>query len=326
MKLNLNQFNQIVNIGFYVILAIAVATFAGIYYYTKNAPKGQKKNKKKSLEEVKKDSVFNFLGFDKVQDDMIIQDNGSQYTMVVECQGINYDLMSEAEKISIEEGFVQFLNAVKFPVQFYIQTRTVDLEESIGNYKKRMSDLEETIMKLVDEYKIIEKSANPNIEKLLQVGYDIQKKQNVLEYGRDITLNIERISVNKVILQRRYYIVVSYHTSELGLTNSYNQEELLDMAYSELYTRARSVCNALLSCNIDSRILDSNELAELLYIGYNRDDAENYSVKKALESGFYRLYSTSKDTVIKREELKQKLEEQIKQQQAYDEAAVTNQQ
>ena len=30
---------------------------------------------------------------------MISQKNGSKYVMVVECQGINYDLMSEVDKI-----------------------------------------------------------------------------------------------------------------------------------------------------------------------------------------------------------------------------------
>ena len=43
--------------------------------------------------------------------------------MVVECQGINYDLMSQEEKVSVEEGFSQFLNTLKEPVQLYIQTR-----------------------------------------------------------------------------------------------------------------------------------------------------------------------------------------------------------
>ena len=39
---------------------------------------------------------------------MIIRKNRTQYVMVVQCQGVNYDLLSEKEKIAVEEGFVHF--------------------------------------------------------------------------------------------------------------------------------------------------------------------------------------------------------------------------
>lgn len=39
------------------------------------------------------------MEFDKIEDNMIVQKNGKRYLMVVECQGINYDLMSRMEKM-----------------------------------------------------------------------------------------------------------------------------------------------------------------------------------------------------------------------------------
>ena len=39
------------------------------------------------------ESVMDFMEFDKVEDNMIVQKNGAKYVMIVECQGINYDLM-----------------------------------------------------------------------------------------------------------------------------------------------------------------------------------------------------------------------------------------
>ena len=54
------------------------------------------------------------MQFDKIEDNMIIQDNGARYLMVIECEGINYDLMSQIEKTSIEAGFVQFLNTLRY--------------------------------------------------------------------------------------------------------------------------------------------------------------------------------------------------------------------
>ena len=83
--------------------------------------------KKSSSKTFNVGSVFDFMEFDKIEDNMIIQKKGARYVMVVECQGINYDLMSQAEKVGVEEGFIQFLNTLSHPVQIYTQTRKINL-------------------------------------------------------------------------------------------------------------------------------------------------------------------------------------------------------
>ena len=81
------------------------------------------------------------MEFDNIEDNMISTKNGGKYVMVVECQGINYDLMSELEKNAVEEGFVQFLNTLRHPIQIYTQTRTINLESSIQTYKSKIEEL-----------------------------------------------------------------------------------------------------------------------------------------------------------------------------------------
>ena len=85
-----------------------------------------------------KQSIFKFMEFDKIEDNMIIQKDGKRFLMVIECQGINYDLMSGLEKNSVEQGFLQFLNTLRYPIQIYVQTRTVNLSSSIDKYKERV--------------------------------------------------------------------------------------------------------------------------------------------------------------------------------------------
>ena len=70
----------------------------------------RKNNKNQEGKQVKKssiiytpESIIDFMDFEKVENNMIIQKNG-KYLMVVECQGINYDLMSEMEKVAVEQG------------------------------------------------------------------------------------------------------------------------------------------------------------------------------------------------------------------------------
>ena len=71
------------------------------------------------------------------------------------------------------------------------------------------------------------------------------------------------------------------------------------MAFSELYTRAQSVVRTLGVCGINARVMTSNELVELLYMAYNRDEAEVYGLDKALKAGYDELYSTAPDVVDK---------------------------
>ena len=95
-----------------------------------------------------KQSIFDFMEFDRVEDNMIVQKNEKRFLMVLECQGVNYDLMSDMEKTGVEEGFVQFLNTLRYPIQLYVQTRTINLEKSIENYKARLKEVEDKLNKM----------------------------------------------------------------------------------------------------------------------------------------------------------------------------------
>ena len=58
-------------------------------------------------------------------------------------------------------------------------------------------------------------------------------------------------------------------------------------------------------------MLNSEELAELLYIAYNRDDADLLNFRKALEMEYDALYTTSEDVIKKKEAaIEEKLEKE----------------
>ena len=82
--------------------------------------------------------------------------------------------------------------------------------------------------------------------------------------------------------------------------SNYSKDEIKNIAFSDLYTRAQSIISALGVCGINGKILDSNGLAELLYIAYNRDDSEVYNLEKAFNSVYDEMYSTAPDVFEKR--------------------------
>lgn len=270
--------------------------------------KNSKNNEKK--EEIRKEDVFKFMEFDRILDSMIVQNNGSRYTMAIKCKGINYDLMSEVEQISVEEGFITFLNTLRYPIQLYVQAQNVDLKSVIQEYKNNISGVKSDFERLDAEYNKVLESFESTTQEIEKVENERNKVLNVYEYASDIINYVERMSTNKSLLQRNFYVLVSYSTSEIAGADKFTKDELLNICYTELLTRAQSIISGLSSCSVEGRVLDSNEVADLLYMAYNRDDKGLLSVKEAIDSGFYRLYSTSEEAFFKRTEL---LNQQIEQ-------------
>ena len=229
--------------------------------------------------------------------------------MAIECQGVNYDLMSGVEKTGVEEGFVQFLNTLRFPIQLYVQTRTVNLESSINTYKKRVDQVEANLFRLTQQYNQMVESGQYTKEQLSKAFYEVTKQRNLYEYGKDIIYDTEKMSLNKNILNKKYYIIISYSPNESG-TDEFDSQEIQGMAFSELYTRAQSVIRTLSACSVNGKILNSAELSELLYVAYNRDESETFDLKKAIKGDYDALYSTAPDVLEKRiKELDKEIEQ-----------------
>ncbi len=292
-------------IGILILMFILLAVLCILYFKSKSSKTENKSNNATELKtnKVQKsynvESVFDFMEFDKIEDNMISTKNGTKYIMVVECQGVNYDLMSEIEKNSVEEGFIQFLNTLRHPIQIYTQTRTINLENSIQTYKDKVKEIEESLEKEKQKYERMVSSGNYSNEELKAAFYELTKQTNLYEYGKDIIYNTERMSLNKNVLNQKYYVVIPYYPEELG-ENNFDKQEIRNLAFSELYTRAQSIIRTLSACGVNGRVLDSNGLVDLLYVAYNRDDAEVYGIDKAMKAGYDELYSTAQDVVDKK--------------------------
>ena len=261
------------------ILIFVIFVLVILYFWFSRRPKTAKKEaddlvvseeeKKKREQEygkfttkLNKESILDFMEFDEIVDNMIVRKNGTQFVMVMQCNGVNYDLMSEDEKIAVEEGFVQFLNTLRFPIQLYVQSRTLNLKDIIDGYKSRIDVINNDINKL--DAKIAQAKMSGNRPLREKFEFEKRRKINILEYGVSITDYVEKLSANKNVLQQRTYVVLTYYTAELGTgIDRYSKEEIYNMCFSELYTRCQNVSSALATSQVSSEILDSEELAEL---------------------------------------------------------------
>ena len=317
-----NGGTDVLSIALYIMLGVMFVLLIALAFVALNMQLKKKKEEESAKQENNNvpiaktksktftiNSVFDFMEFDKVEDNMIIQKNGTRYVMVVECQGINYDLMSRAEKVGVEEGFVQFLNTLAYPIQLYIQTRKINLENSLNTYKNEIAKVEQEYSRQKTRYQAIISNPNSTEEQKKQALYEFTKQKNLYEYGKDIIYNTERMSLNKNILDKKYYVIIPYYPEEASQGN-FAKEEIRELAFSELYTRAQSIIRTLSVSSVVGRVLSSTELVDLLYVAYNREDAETYGIEKAIKAGYEDLYSTGQDYMDKKMQI---LDDQIEQ-------------
>lgn len=307
--MNSDTTTQLIQMLVYILIPIVIAVFGliGFLVYLFFKEKSQKNSEKTNIttksstssNTTNKQSIFNFMEFDTVTDNMIVQKNGSRYLMVVECQGINYDLMSGIEKTSVEEGFVQFLNTLRYPIQIYIQTRSINLESSLVVYREKVKEVEMKLNNMQARYTQMRESGEYSQEQLKQAFYELTKQSNLYEYGKSVLQDTERMSLNKNILNKKYYIIIPFFSAEASGENL-DKKEIEENAFSELYTRAQSLINAISVCGVRGKILKSNELVELLYMAYNRDEAETFGLDKAVKAGYDEMYSTAPNVLNKK--------------------------
>ena len=164
------------------------------------------------------------------------------------------------------------------------------------NKKERQEELEDIQLKLRDA------SLKGNERLVNDLKFQERRKKNILEYGTDITEYVGRLSLNKNVLQQKTYLIVSYFANELGSVDTYSKDEIANMCFSELYTRCQSIIRSLATSSVTGKVLNSEELAELLYVAYNRDDEELIQLSKALDAEYDRLYSVGRDVLDKKKE------------------------
>ena len=307
--MNSNSTTQLIRLLIYILIPIVIAVFGLITFLVYIRFKEKKEQRDEQEDGIKttpktsnvqnKQSIFNFMEFDTVRDNMIIQKKGTRYLMVVECQGINYDLMSGVEKTSVEEGFVQFLNTLRYPVQIYIQTRSINLESSLAVYREKVKEVEMKLRNMQMQYDQMKESDEYSDEQLRKAFFELTKQANLYEYGKSVLQDTEKMSLNKNILNKKYYLIIPYYSAEAG-NDKLDKAEIEGIAFSELYTRAQSLIRSISVCGVRGKILKSNDLIELLYMAYNRDEAETFGLEKAIKAGFDEIYSTAPNVLKKK--------------------------
>jgi len=251
---------------------------------------------------------------------LILKDDLITYVGILEVKGINYNLLDIAEREILEKSFEMLLNGIDYPIQLFIQSRRIDIENYKKKYESRLEEQRSDLTKLSDKIEYY-KETDPENKEIEQLISKYKKVQSQLEYGEKIKEYIVQRCNQKNMLERRYYIAVSHIYNDSKFKEQLTEKEKLSNAFFDIENKASSLISALQRAKLSGKLLTGEEIAELLYISYNKADSEHYKFENALKSKFSHLYTTAEP--VERKAMKRRLEdlqkEEVKLNQEIDE-------
>ena len=192
-----------------------------------------------------------FLPFKRIKDSMIHMGNHN-YRAIVEVSSINYDLKTEKEQRVIEMSYTQFLNSLMFPITIFISSREID-------NRKFMDDLKTDYENILKDYPGMVDYANANFN--------------------DMTTLNQQLGTTR---QKKKYIIVSYDEAH-ELDQLTDDEKYVESA-SEIAQRARMIQEGMMNLGIQTKILNTQEVIELMISTYHRS---GYNYSEEITNGNY---------------------------------------
>jgi len=200
-------------------------------------------------------STQKYLDIAEVRDNVIVMKDGTMRSIIL-VSSFNFALKSEDEQNAIVSAYVSFLNNLEYPLQIVIQSR----EFKIDSYLE-----------------MLEKKQREQTNELLRV-----QTAEYLSYIKEL------ISLGK-IMNKRFYAVVTYNPLSNKQKSFFSRlletlkpatlirlkEEKFARRREALVARTEEIAGGLLSIGLQTAILDTQSIIELMYNTYNPDTSPN---------------------------------------------------
>ncbi|MBN1374389.1 hypothetical protein JW962_03610 [Candidatus Dojkabacteria bacterium] len=194
------------------------------------------------------DSTQDHLDIVEVIDDMLLL-RGNKVAVVIQTTAVNFDLLSDEEQDSRIMAFASLLNSVTYPLQIVVRTKKVD----ISNYLTYLRN------------------------------YLTQPMSEGRRTQMQIYLNfIQNLIVKNEILDKQFYVVVSYSTVQLGNVNPLKllkrdkqpaptiaNDLLIEQAKANLYPKRDHIIRQLINMGVKGYQLTGDQLKDVFYNIYN---------------------------------------------------------
>ncbi len=194
-------------------------------------------------------STQHHLPIAEIKEDVVVMRDGTMRAVLL-VSSINFALKSEDEQRAIIAAYVNFLNAIDFPVQIVIQSRRLNIEGYLNRLAQAQKEQTNELLRL-------------------QIADYRQYVNELIELGE--------------IMTKRFYLVVPFNPLSDKQQGFFHRllelftaativrlsQERFIKRRKELLQRVSHVVGALQSIGLKSVMLDTQSLIELYYNTYN---------------------------------------------------------
>lgn len=191
-----------------------------IYVKNKNNLQEIKPIDKSNIKKVKK-TLRNLWGIDGFNNQVITINKG-QHSIIVELESIEYSLLHDGEKNTVDRELISIAQMLKFPIQFLEVKKQIELGD------------------MLEEIKVNTMNANSNVKEyanqIIKHLEHLQEDQNLFE--RKNYLVISSFNNRKIaeIELKEFYQLLRYHLLNIKVsTRLLNDREILELIYEQLH-------------------------------------------------------------------------------------------
>lgn len=196
-----------------------------------------------------------FVPIEKIRDGIITLKNGELRAVLI-TSSLNLSLKGQDEQMAILSQFQNFFNSLEFPIQFFIESRRLNIKPYIDLLGEREKFVKEDLIKL-------------------QI--------------REYTNFIKTFTDNSNIMTKHFFITIPYMAPAVGsggLFSFGNNNEAMteenrnfETARMQLEQRVSVISQGLSRFGVRSQKLNTEEVVELFYKAFNPSE-QNHSAPK----------------------------------------------
>jgi len=192
-----------------------------------------------------KKTTQDFVPINDIKDNVVILKDGTMRSILL-ASSINFALKSSDEQRAILSQFQSFLNTLDFSLQFYVQSRRLDIEPYLAQLREREPLQDNDLMRIqIREY---------------------------MDFIKTFTTEVD-------VMTKNFFIVVPYTPKDINLGSVFGKQKkdaLYDTKFEEnrlqLEQRASLVEQGLNRVGVRTIALENEALVELYYHIFNPAD------------------------------------------------------
>ena len=191
-----------------------------IYVKNKNNLQEIKPIDKSNIKKVKK-TLRNLWGIDGFNNQVITINKG-QHSIIVELESIEYSLLHDGEKNTVDRELISIAQMLKFPIQFLEVKKQIELGD------------------MLEEIKINTINANSNVKEyanqIMKHLEHLQEDQNLFERKNYLVISSFNNRKTAEIELKEFYQLLRYHLLNIKVsTRLLNNKEILELIYEQLH-------------------------------------------------------------------------------------------